>query len=815
MTELPSGTVTLLFTDIEGSTRLLRELGPEYEEALAVHRRALRDAFASHGGVEVDTQGDAFFYAFAGATEAVAGAAAGQAALDGGPVRVRMGLHTGTPARTDEGYVGLDVHLGARIAASGHGGQVLLSRETAAFLTGTVPVKELRDLGEHRLKDFDEPVWLYQLGDDPFPPLKTISNTNLPRPASSFVGREAEVAEVAALLRDGARLVTLTGPGGSGKTRLAIESAAEVVGAFRNGVFWAPLATLRAPELVLPTIAQAVGAQGDLAAHVGEREQLLLVDNLEQVIDAAPALGSTLEACPNLKLLVTSRELLRVQGELEYEVLPLAAPEAVELFCLRAQLPEGPAIEELCRRLDNMPLALELAAARTKALSPEQIVDRLGQRLDLLKGGRDAEPRQATLRATIEWSYELLSPEDMQLFARLAVFPGCTLEAAAAVCDADVDGMQSLVEKSLVRHTGERFWMLETIRELATELLDASEDADDIRRRHAEYFLGVAESTHMRVERADHGPNRFDIAGPEQENFRAALDWTLGHDPELGVLMVVELEQFFVSLDPAEGSRRIEALMTRAHDLPPGLHAAALRVAGGMAQVAGDTPGGASLYQQSLAAYEELGDEWGIVHLRHRLHTIACEAGEWATARELVEENLVRARALGSRFLEAEALGGLATVEQFGYGDFERAIELYRLHLKLSRELGFNWFLALSGGNLAECELRLGRLDAAEVDARAALALSQEMYDPRIMTWLVLVLAVIAARRGEREQAGRLWGAAEAQRDHGRVTTIDADFDAWTPELPFGEPVFEAGAEAGRRLSLDDATAEALGQRET
>src|SRR5712691_6387976 len=322
--DLPTGTVTFLFTDIEGSTKLLHELGSEaYARSLAEHRRVLREAFEAHGGVEVDTQGDAFFVVFPDAVHALSAAQEAQDALAEEAIRVRMGLHTGEPLLTDEGYVGVDVHKAARIAAAGHGGQVLLSQETR----GRVPV-EVADLGEHRLKDFAEPIWIFQLGDDDFPPLKTISNTNLPHPASSFVGREKEVAEVTTLVQDGARLLTLTGPGGSGKTRLAIEAAAELVPEFKAGVFWVGLAPLRDPTLVVESIAQTLGAKDGLDEHIGERELLLLLDNLEQVVEAGPDLASLVETCPNLKLLVTSRELLRVRGEVEYPVLPLAEPEA-------------------------------------------------------------------------------------------------------------------------------------------------------------------------------------------------------------------------------------------------------------------------------------------------------------------------------------------------------------------------------------------------------------------------------------------------------------------------------------------------------
>jgi len=293
---------------------------------------------------------------------------------------------------------------------------------------------------------------------------------------------------VVELLQDGARLVTLTGPGGSGKTRLAIESAAELVPEFRNGVFWIGLAALRDPALVVGTVAQTLGAKDGLAEHIGERELLLLLDNFEQVVEAAPQLGSLLESCPNLRILVTSRELLRIRGEVDYPVPPLQQPEAVELFCQRSRLEPSSDIAELCRRLDNLPLAVELAAARTSLLSPAQILERLAQRLDLLKGGRDAEARQRTLRATIEWSHDLLTEDEQLLFAYLAVFAGgCTLKAAQEVADADLDALQSLVEKSLVRHTEERFWMLETIREFALERFEQAGAAEELRRRRSAY----------------------------------------------------------------------------------------------------------------------------------------------------------------------------------------------------------------------------------------------------------------------------------------------------------------------------------------
>jgi predicted ATPase/predicted negative regulator of RcsB-dependent stress response len=521
--ELPTGTVTLLFSDVEGSTALLHELGAEaYADVLAEHRRIVRLACTAEGGVEVDNQGDAFFFAFRSAPAALAAAQAVTDALAAGRIQVRIGLHTGTPLVTEEGYVGDDVHLAARVGASGHGGQVVLSRTTRALVDGL----PLTDLGEHRLKDIPGAVSIFQLGSERFPPLKTISNTNLPRPASSFIGRERELRELLATIRS-ARLVTLTGPGGSGKTRLALEAAATLVPSYKAGTFWIGLATLRDPALVSETIAQTLGAKDGLAEHIGERELLLLVDNLEQVIEAAPQLSALLSACANLTVLVTSRELLRVQGEVEYVVPPLASPEAVALFCERSRLEPSEEIAELCVRLDQLPLAVELAAARAKALSPRQILERLSQRLDLLESGRDADPRQQTLRATIDWSHDLLSDEEQRVLRALSVFAGCTLDAAEEVCGANINTLQSLVEKSLLRFSTERYWMLETIREYARERLDEAGETDTLARRHADYHLALLEERHPLVR----GSGRRELLawfGEEEDNLRATLDYLEG-----------------------------------------------------------------------------------------------------------------------------------------------------------------------------------------------------------------------------------------------------------------------------------------------
>jgi predicted ATPase len=640
--DLPSGRVTFMFTDVEGSTKLLHELGAAgYAGELADHRRILREAFGAQGGVEVDTQGDAFFVAFPTEQGAVAAARAIKEGLSAGRIRVRMGLHTGTPLLTDEGYVGADVHRAARIGAAGHGGQVLVSAATVALIGS----EGLSSLGEHRLKDFDAPTPIYQLGDERFPPLKTISNTNLPRPASSFVGREAEVAAIAALLRDGARLVSLTGPGGSGKTRLGIEAAATLVPDFKAGVFWVALAALRDPGLVTETIGQTLGAKDGLAEHIGEREMLLLLDNLEQVISAAPDLAGLVERCPNLRLLVTSRERLRVRGEVEYAVLPLVDPEAVDLFCARAQTEPDDAIRRLCRALDNLPLAIELAAARASVLTPAQILERLSGRLDLLKGGRDADPRQQTLRATIEWSHELLTPDEQRLFARLAVFAGgATLSAAEQVVEADLDTLQSLVDKSLVRRTGERFWMLETIREYAVERLAASGEADGLRRRYAEQFLALAEEAFPHLEREVLMGSHAWVDRLENEvvNLRDALDHFANVGPADSWLRLAgALPDFWMARGHTlEGLGHIGRALD-ANPAPSPARARALNGASDLAEVSGKRRSQARLWaEEALALARELGDTYGVAKALFRVGADAVQDGDWGLATELLNESL-------------------------------------------------------------------------------------------------------------------------------------------------------------------------------
>jgi predicted ATPase len=753
--DLPAGTVTLLFTDIEGSTRLIEKLGEEgYVHALAEHRRLLRGVLSEHGGVEVDTQGDAFLYAFADPVEALAAAAQGQDALAPVQVEVRMGLHTGELQLTGEGYAGRELHRAARIAASGHGGQVVVSAATRAFIDG-----ELTELGEHRLKDFDDPVALFQLGSVRFAPLRTISNTNLPHPASSFVGRRRERDELVGLLGNGARLVTLSGSGGSGKTRLAIEAASELVPAFKAGVFWVGLARLRDPAVVVEEIAQTLGAKEELAEHVGERELLLLIDNFEQVVEAAPELSKLLRACPNLRLLVTSRELLRISGEVAYPIPPLAEPEAVELFCVRAQLEPDGTIGELCRRLDDLPLAVELAAARTSVLTPAQILERLSQRLDLFKGGRDADPRQQTLRATIEWSHDLLSDDEQQLFARLAVFAGgCTLDPAEDVCDANLDILQSLVDKSLVRHSGDRFWMLETIREFATERLHRSPETHHISSRHAAWYADLAERANEQLQ----GPEEadwLDRLEAELGNLRAALAW---FQRTRAAAAFQTLGAALLSLWEERGHWREGALwLEKALALSDSDARTRVRALIALCTLLGSRNSAAEMRPLALEIDRlstELDDTITRARAQALLGWVALADGDVDEAQHMQEQAVTLARASGDRWSLMRALNDFANVLLIRR-EFDAAAITLAEALAISREVGYPDATGRVLTNLGLAVLSRG--DAEKAAEYLSEALTLFATTGSVMAWAVLLgLAAVANTNDNPLRAARLLGAS-------------------------------------------------------
>jgi predicted ATPase/class 3 adenylate cyclase/Tfp pilus assembly protein PilF len=761
--ELPTGTVTFLFSDIEGSTRLLQELGDGYAEALAEHRRALRESWKRHEGVEVDTQGDAFFVAFARASDAVAAAADAQGALAEGPMRVRIGLHTGEPLQGDEGYVGLDVHRAARIAAAGHGGQVLLSQAVVDLAE-----VEVRDLGLHRLKDLSAPERIFQLGTEDFPPLNTLHRTNLPIPATPFLGREAERAEVADLLGR-TRVLTLTGPGGTGKTRLALQAVAEAAERYPDGVFWVPLAPLRDPELVLDAAARALGARGELSEYIGHRSLLLLFDNFEHVLEAAGGLGLLLADCPRLQLVVTSRELLRLPGEQAYPVPPLEPDDGAELFLARARATRpdfvsSPAVAELCTRLDNLPLAIELAAARVRVLAPAQLLERLSQRLDLLTGARGVDPRQQTLRATIEWSYELLDEGERKLFARLAAFYGSwSLEAAEQICEADIDTLESLIDKSLVLVRKEnRFWMLESIREYAAGLLAASGEGGELRRRHADYFLHFAETVEpeLRGGRQEEWLERLELDLP---NLRAALEWSTSSGDGFGLRLATALgELWFKHGHLREGRRWQEEFV----DDPAADSKARAKALVGLAVLAtliGEWREAEHRAEEGLRLADQLDEPALSAWARTARGRTLIAAGDHEQARQLFRE----AEALGMGEDEVETVA----VARFnlGYdslsgGDYDEARQWFEATLSGLMADSEGYWIARTLAALASVALHQSRTEEAIEFLRRSLDVSCRTGDRDNMAWAIQLLGVAYAR-DRHLVAARLLGAADALRE--------------------------------------------------
>jgi predicted ATPase len=865
--ELPTGTVTFLFTDVEGSTKLLHELGSEqYADALAEHRRVIREACAAEGGVEVDTQGDALFFAFPTAPGALAAASSFTASLEAtGPIRVRVGIHTGTPLVGDEGYIGHDVHRAARIAASGHGGQVLVSTSTASLVKS-----ELTDLGEHRFKDLSAGERVFQLGDVEFPKLKSVYQTNLPVPATPFLGRERELGEVVSLLaRDDVRLCTLTGAGGTGKTRLAVQAAAEVAELFPDGVFWVPLAPLRDPGLVLATVAEVTALREQagqsplesLAAALAGRGMLLVLDNAEHLLPAlASDVAGLVAAVPTLTLVVTSRERLRIAGEHAFPVATLADEDAVRLFHARARAVDptfssNGAVQELCERLDNLPLALELAAARTGLLSPEQLLERLGGRLDVLTGERDADPRQQTLRATIAWSHDLLSADEQQAFARMSVFAGgCTLAAAEEICESDLETMQSLLDKSLIRRRDSesepRIWMLETIREFAAEQLAASGEAERIARRHLAYYLALAEDVHERRKVGDYDLGRIER---ERDNLRSALDTALALDPERALELAGRLGLYWNRRGLyREGRQRLAAALAAAPAARASARVRALSEAGNLALWQADLDDAEQLGREALALAREHGDRSGSGYALNLLGMIAMDR-EPSAAVELYEESLAEYEAAGDETGRLGALQNLAA-NALARGDTERAISLLRERVAGTR--GRNTYsLALAVGLLgfalsandeaeearqsfeeslelcrvhgfsrAEAEVLSGLAELMRTSSpsealeyyRESIELAWTMEYQALVAGCIRGIASITLAGGDARDAATLLGAfvglverISANLSPGEKKELEAAIAQAREAL--GNDAFDAAWAEGGRLSLDQAVELALG----
>jgi predicted ATPase/class 3 adenylate cyclase/DNA-binding CsgD family transcriptional regulator len=812
MHHLPTGTVTLLFTDGEESTPLLQHLGDRSTDVRTVCRHLLRRASEDYGGIVIDTQGDAFFVAFARATDAVLASIEAQRTLasqawpEGVAVRVRMGLHTGEPHLAADGYVGLDVHRAARIMNAGHGSQILLSQTTCDLVEHALPHgASLRDLGPHRLKDLEHPHHLYQLVCEglpaEFPPLKTLDTYphNLPIQLTPLIGREREVAAVQHLLhRQEVRLLTLTGPGGSGKTRLGLQVAAECSDRFADGVFFVNLAPIRDPELVVSTMAQALGvkeAAGHslldlLSASLGEKELLLLLDNFEQVIGAAVEVATLLSRCPKLKVVVTSRAALHVRGEQEFAVPPLAVPdpkrlpdlmtlsqyEAVALFIARAQAvkPEfqvtttnAPAVAEICVRLDGLPLAIELAAARLKLLPPPALLSRLEHRLQVLtSGAQDAPRRQQTLRNTIAWSYDLLDASEQRLFQRLSVFAGgCTIEAVWVALDPEtrgtslLDAVASLIDKNLLQQTEPdshepRLVMLETIGEYGLECLATSGQMETVRSAHADYYLGLAEEGEPEV----YGPQQFiwlERFAREQENLRAALTWLMERTrSEMAVRLANALGWFWMeSMQWSEGRTALERVLALSQGEVTLRRAMALGHLGLLLLNLGEYDRSEQCYREGLALSQELGDTQSMASCLADVALITFARGNYAAANTMYEESLEVLRKTGDRPANASWVACNWARVAIAQGEYIRARTLAEESLALAREHGYSFGIPDALNRLVEASFFQGDLAQAYALAQESLRTDESGFQKNDTLPL---LGEIVLQQGESARAHNL-----------------------------------------------------------
>ncbi|MDQ4129454.1 MAG: adenylate/guanylate cyclase domain-containing protein [Actinomycetota bacterium] len=876
MPRLPTGTVTFLFTDVEGSTRLLETLGHEYPRLLEEHARLIRRSVEETGGHEVGTEGDAFFLVFGSAPAAVAAAATiqkGLAALEL-PLRVRVGLHTGEGRLGGDDYVGLDVHRAARIAEVGHGGQVLLSQTTRDLVQDDLPPDcNLRDLGDHRLKDLSRPERLYQLIiaglRSVFPSLRSLDAhpNNLPLQLTSFVGRERELAHIRKLLAEN-RLLTLTGPGGAGKTRVALQLAAEVSDEFEDGVFFVALASVHDPDLVASVIAQSLGlpeaawpppsgqapgggtrpAVERLLEYLRERELLLVLDNFEQVLPAAPVLTQLLEASPGLKVVVTSRAVLRLYGEHEFAVPPLELPdprhlpdlptlsqyEAVALFVQRATAVKpgfsvtnqnAPAIAEICARLDGLPLAIELAAARVRLLTPEAILARLGSRLRLLVGGaRDLPKRQQTLREAIDWSYELLEPAEQRLFARLGVFVGgWSLEEAEAVCGPPeelgievFEGLSSLAEKSLVRVRDEdspepRSAMLETIREFALERLAASGEQERLRRRHAEAYLALAEQAEPELV-GNERRRWLDRLERDHDNFRSALAWAIQQgEVETALRLPGAVWRLWQARGYLDEGRRWteETLGLPGAESNPRVFAKALAAAGGIAHWRADVDGQLLYYQRYLEVARHIGDGALAGDALYGLGFPYVYRGEPEKTAASFEESRSLYEAAGDRLGVARVQWARATIDLIS-GDFETAAREMDRSLAVTREMGDRFLSGWNMWGLGMAAYLEGDFPTARAFWRRGLELFAEDRDHSAIVFHLESLASLAAAEGASERAARLTAAARALRVS-RGTVLDDSFVARpAPEKDLGPETFAAAWAEGQAMTVDEAVSYAL-----
>jgi predicted ATPase/class 3 adenylate cyclase len=871
---LPGGTLTFMFTDIEGSTEMVRSLGiPRWHEVLEDHARLMRFALAAHGGTEVRVEGDSFFAVFTSPAGAVAAAAAAQRAFASHhwphsvTLRVRIGLHTGEaqPASAEAGadYVGFEVHRAARIAAAPHGGQTLLSETTRALVMDSLPFEvTLRDLGEHQLKDLRvERLFQLDIAGMPseFPPLRTLDRTpnNLPTQLTSFIGRDGEIGRSTELLR-AHRLLTLTGPGGVGKTRLALQVAASASSDFPEGVYFVPLAPIVDPSLVPSAIIHAVGIPVSskrppldlLVDHLRNKTSLLVLDNFEHLLEAATTVGGVLRGCPGTKVLATSRASLALSGEQEFPVPPLELPdadasrsleafsqyEAVRLFVERASAARpdfsltsenARTVGEICARLDGLPLAIELAAVRVRILSPQAILGRLENRLALLAdGARDLPLRQRTLRAAIAWSYELLDDHARRTFARLSVFAGgAALPQAGAVCaepgqEAEVfDGLVVLATQSLLRQRdidGEpRFTMLQTIREFAEERLVASGDAAAARSRHATTFLELAEGLASLTDKS-----ALERLSREHDNLRSALAWSIANaDAGTSLRLLAALWRFWQIRghlhEARDRARQVLAVPWSDADIRARI--GGLEAAAGIAYWQNDMGEAEALYGEALELARQLGDPAAIALLTQDLAFVVM----WPTAR--AGRDLAKARALLGEAEELyERLGdprGIArsrvgkAMVQLGAGDYESVKNLLTQAIPEFRREGdtfsLGWALNIGG----EAAIRRGEFGLARESFEEALKTGRAASGVSNVALDLYEFASLAQAEGQRERALRLAGAANAMGASSGIGSLTTMFslDAMRVVVPEpAEPTERALYDEGAALSLEDAIEYAL-----
>jgi predicted ATPase/class 3 adenylate cyclase len=845
---LPAGTVTLLFSDIEGSTRLLERLGAAYNDVLDAHRAIVRAAIVEYGGCEVRTEGDAFFVAFARASDAVQAAVAAQRGLaqrewpEGAAVRIRIGVHTGEPQVVGGDYVGMDVHRAARICSAAHGGQIVVSETTQSVVAGeAVAGIDMRDLGVHRLKDLTRPLRLYQVGGvglaADFPPLRAVQRpptelAELQASPTLLFGRDEDLDGVARLVRaPTTRLVTLVGAGGVGKTRLALEAARRLAGDFADWARFVELAGVSDVAELPGAIARAVAAptRNDESSEVAllrflrDRHLLLVLDNFEQLTDGAPLIADLLGSCPDVTVIITSREPTRLGAERLYPVSPLALPTAsadasaqglaanpaVAMFCDRSRARDpsfvldddsAPHVGEICRRLDGLPLALELAAASTVLLAPAELSARLDNALEtLVRGTRDAPERQRTLRATIDWSYRLLRDAERQGFERMAAFAGgATVAAAEAVTCASLDTLEALVAKQLLARRGGRLLMLETVREYAAEKLDRAADADETRQRLADWCLSFLDEATPHLVRADRSQwlSKLDAEYP---NAVAALSWALDRGrSEAAVRLVGALGDYWWRTGRwADGRPWVDAALESGSDASPAARGRALLCRARLVGARRPEPHRADL-EAALALFRAAGDASGEALCLAHLAAAGSWGGEYEDADALAQQAIRIARAaqdedvLGfalvqyavsaeryvdaaSRTREASAhLRGLGDLRQLGYvrnvtaylaiaeGRHEDALAWLEDGIEEAGPLGDPNLLYLLRGNQGVANLLLGRLSDASDGFRAALAVCQEAGSEDIVDESLLGMAVIAAKQGAPRLAAQLAGAASA-----------------------------------------------------